>query len=53
MVEQLVDCCIKFLEIVENLKENGRITHEEFHILTKSKIEFLSSQGYPYYKKNP
>ncbi len=46
MEELLADCCIKFLELIENLKMNGKITREEFCILSKPKIEFLSHHGY-------
>lgn len=53
MEELLADCCIKFLELIENLKTIGKITEEEFYILSESKLDFLSHHGYSDNTKNP
>ncbi|MHB8065196.1 MAG: hypothetical protein ACYDG2_21730 [Ruminiclostridium sp.] len=46
MEQILVDCCTKFLKIIENLKDAGKITQAEYIEMAKLKIEFLSSLGF-------
>ena len=43
MEQILVDCCMKFLKFIENLKDIGRITQDEYDEMAKSKVVFLSS----------
>jgi len=46
MEQILVDCCIKFLIFIKNLKDIGIITQVEYDEMAKLKIEFLSSLGF-------
>lgn len=52
MEQILVDCCMRFLKFIKNLKDTGRITQAEHDEMAKSKIEFLSSLEFSA-KKNP
>lgn len=45
MEQILVDCCIKFLNCIDKLKDCGKITQAEYEDMAKSKVEFLSSLG--------
>lgn len=45
MEEMLADCCIRFMQLITDLKDAGTINHEEYEEMAKMKTEFLSRVG--------
>ncbi len=42
-LKELTELVIKFVDFAKQLKDDGKITYDQYHNLTKNKIDFLNN----------